>query len=177
MRTDGPVLGEHAPSKVAALFGDHGGAEAAAARLRRELGLDETQVRVISPGDPHPGRKIEPDDRGIWHTAIKAHVTLGLLGLMAGLVLFGLLWAAGITAVRSSPWAAGGAVVMFGAVFGLLAGGLVTLRPDHDKLIVEVREAVAGGRHAVITHPVDRGQRERSIELLAEESGEVLRTL
>ena len=83
MRTDGPVLGERAPSKVAALFGDQRGAEAAAARLRRELGLGEAQVRVLSPGDPHPGRKIEPDDRGIWRTAIKSHVTLGLLGLMA----------------------------------------------------------------------------------------------
>ena len=52
MRTDGPVLGERAPSKVAALFGDQRGAEAAAARLRRELGLGEAQVRVLSPGDP-----------------------------------------------------------------------------------------------------------------------------
>lgn len=177
MRTDGPVFGEQSFSKVAALYADELSARAAAARVRDAFGLAETQVRVVTPDEPHPGHKIEPESRGILRTLIKAHITFGLLGLLAGLVLFAVLWGVGLEAVRSSPWFAGVSLAMFGIMFGLLAGGLVTLRPDHDKLIVTVMEAIAEGRYAVVAHPVDRVQREKISTLLAQTSGEVVGTL
>lgn len=177
MKTSGPVFGEKSFSKVAALFGDEASARGAATRLRDELGLDEAQVQVVTPDDPRPGRKIEPDSRGIWHTALKAHATFGVLGILAGLALFFILSAMGVGAVRSSPWAAGGALVFFGAVFGLFAGGFVTLRPDQDVLINQVREAIEQGRFALVAHPENAQQRERVTVLLEQASGEVVGTL
>lgn len=177
MRTDGPVFGERSFSKVAALFADEATARELAAQLRSEFGLTEQQVQVVTPTDPRPGRKIEPDSRGIWRTAIKAHITFGLLGILAGLVLLMILWSMGIGAIRSSPWAAGGALVFFGAVFGLFAGGLVTLRPDQDVLINEVREAIDNGRFAVVANPDSHEQRERITTMLEAASGEVVGTL
>lgn len=177
MRPGNAVFGERSLSKVAAVFADQAAARAACRRLQHELGLGEAQVRLVAPDDPHPGRKIEPESRGIMHTAIRAHITLGLLGLVAGVVLFLALWATGIGAVRSSPWVAAAIIVSFATVFGLLAGGLVTLRPDHDRLVLAVREAIATGRYAVVAHPTDRAQREQVLALMRDASGEVLRTL
>ncbi|HEU4773877.1 MAG TPA: hypothetical protein VFS82_05070 [Lysobacter sp.] len=177
MRTDGPVFGERSFSKVAAVFDSRADAEEAAARVRRELGLTDTQVQVVAPGDPRPGRKIEPDSRGIWRTAVKAHITFGLLGAVAGAVVFLVLWGMEIQAVRESPWAAGGALVFFCTVFGLFAGGFVTLRPDQDVLINTVFEAIGSGRFAVVAQPDDHRQRDRISELLEAASGKVVRTL
>lgn len=177
MKTNGPVFGERSFSKVAALFSDEAAARQVAARLRSEFGLGEQQVQVVTPSDPRPGRKIEPDSRGIRHTAIKAHITFGLLGILVGLALFMILWGMGIGAVRSSPWATAGALVFFGAVFGLFGGGFVTLRPDQDVLINQVREAIENGRFAVVAHPDNHEQRDRITAMLDAASDQVFGTL
>ncbi|MGV8940799.1 MAG: hypothetical protein ACOH1P_04570 [Lysobacter sp.] len=177
MKTDGPVFGERSFSKVAAVFDDRNAAYDAAARVRGELGLAKGQVQVVSPGDPRPGRKIEPDSRGIWRTAVKAHITFGLLGMLAGVVVLMVLWGMDIRAVRASPWAAGGALVFFSTVFGLFAGGLVTLRPDQDVLINTVFDAIGRGRFAVVVQSDNHQQREQIRTLLEAVSGEVVRTL
>src|SRR5690606_36962817 len=105
MRTDGPVFGEKSLSKLAAVFDTRAQAEDVVTRLREQLGLEAAQLQVVSPDDPHPGRRIEPESRGIRQTAIKAHITFALLGIVAGLVIFAILWGMDIVAVRSSPLA------------------------------------------------------------------------
>ncbi|HUH89909.1 MAG TPA: hypothetical protein VLZ76_04520 [Lysobacter sp.] len=177
MKTDGPVFGERSFSKVAAVFDSRAVADEAAARVRGELGLTDAQVQVVAPGDPRPGRRIEPDSRGIWRTAVKAHITFGLLGAVAGVVVFLLLWGMEIRAVRESPWAAGGALLFFCTVFGLFTGGFVTLRPDQDVLINTVFDAIERGRFAVVAQPDNHQQRDRISELLEAASGKVVRTL
>ncbi len=173
MRTDGPVFGEKSLSKLAAVFDSRAQADNVAARLREQFKLDTAQLQVISPDDPHPGRKIEPESRGIRQTAIKAHITFGLLGIVAGLVIFAILWGMHISAVQSSPLAVVGVLVFFGAVFGLFAGGLITLRPDQDHVIQKVRDALAEGRYVIVAHPRDYTQREELSAALNRVSAEV----
>jgi len=177
MRTDGPVFGEKSLSKLAAVFDTRAQAEDVVTRLREQLGLEAAQLQVVSPDDPHPGRRIEPESRGIRQTAIKAHITFALLGIVAGLVIFAILWGMGIVAVGSSPLAAVGVVVFFGAVFGLFAGGLITLRPDQDHVVLKVRDALADGRHVVVAHPRDQAQREALSEALHHASSDVASSL
>ena len=160
MKADGLVFGEKSLSKLAAVFDSRVQAEDVAVRLRQQCRLEPSQLQVISPGDPHPGRKIEPESRGVRQTAIKAHITFALLGIVAGLVIFAVLWGMNIAAVTSSPLAVVGVLVFFGAVFGLFAGGLITLRPDQDHVVQTVRDALAEGRHVVVAHPRDHNQRE-----------------
>ena len=177
MKTTGPVFGEQSFSKIAAVYPDAGTARAAAGEVRQRFGLAETQVRLVTPDEVHPGHRIEPESRGIMRTAIKAHITFCILGALAGLALFAVLWGMGVPAITASPWMSGIVIVAFLAAAGLLVGGLVTLRPDHDLLILKVMEAIHDGRYAVIVHPVDHAQRRDIRALLERTSGEVIGTL
>lgn len=177
MRRGDPIFGEGSLSKVAAVFPDRDSALEAARRVRGELGLAEAQVRVVEPGDRRAARKLEPEEKGVMFTAIKAHVTLGLAGLVAGAVLYWILYSMGIRAVQAQPIVAALVICGFAFAFGLFAGGLVTLRPDHDVLNMRVLEAIGEDRHAVVVHPEKHADVARAAEVLEAASGEVLRTL
>ena len=177
MKSGGLVFGEKSLSKLAAVFDSREKAEDVAVRLRQQFHLEAAQLQVVSPDDQHPGRKIEPESRGIRQTAIKAHITFAVLGVVAGLVLFAILWGMNIAAVTRSPLAVAGVTVFFGAVFGLFAGGLITLRPDQDHVIQKVRDALADGRHVVVAHPRDRAQHQELTAALHRASTDVAGSL
>lgn len=175
--SDSPLTGELSNSKLAAVFDDAAIAHAAAAALTAATDLQAAQVEVITPDEPHPGSKLEPEGAGIKRTLVVAHVKLGIGGLIAGLVAFaGLIWA-GIPFIVQSPWAAGLAMAFFGALGGLMLGGLVALRPDHDPYIHATRDAMAQRRTTVVVHALSAEQADRAAELLAARGGEVTRTL
>ena len=164
-------------SKVAAIFADPDSAREVAGRLREALQLGEAQVQVITPADPRPGRKLEPESRGIFRTMLRAHLRLGLLGAVAGAVLFAVLWARGIPYIVNSAVIAAAVLVSFGAVAGLFLGGLFTLRPDHDPYITKVYAALEEGRSAVVVHSFSREQNVQAVEWLKQASDEVVSTL
>ena len=177
MSTLSHVTGEVSDSKVAAIFDSERNARRIAQSLRRRLRLKQSQVQVISRHDRHPGRKMEPEGRGIFRTMLVAHARLGLLGLVVGALLFGLLYMTGLELITSSPGFAAAVIISYGGVFGLMAGGLVTLRPDHDPYIHKVRDALADGRSAVVVHAFDADQRKAAREALDAQGGETIRTL
>jgi hypothetical protein len=108
---------------------------------------------------------------------LRAHFWLGLLGAALGAALFGVLWALHIPFIVNSAVYAAGAIIFFGAVAGLMFGGLVTLRPDHDLYILKVKDALAEGRYAVVVHALSHAQRTEAADLLRRASGEVITTL
>lgn len=177
MSTLSPVTGEASTSKVAAIFENESRARRIAQALRRRLGLRPSQVQVITRHDRHPGRKMEPEDRGILRTMVVAHVRLGLAGAAIGVVLFALLYLSGLELVTASPGFAAALIIGYGAVFGLMAGGLVTLRPDHDPYIHRIRDALREGKSAVVVHAFDAEQRRAAKQTLDEQGGETIRTL
>ena len=85
------LSGELSNSKIAAVFPDASRARLAAQAVTAALSLGAAQVQVITPAEPHPGRKLEPEPRGIWRTIVRAHARLGLVGAVAGLVAFAAL--------------------------------------------------------------------------------------
>ena len=116
MANETALSAELSNSKVAAIFADPASARETAARLRQALQLEEAQVQLISPGDPRPGRKLEPESRGIFRTMMRAHLRLGLMGAAAGAVLFAVLFARGIPYIVNSAVMAAAVLVGFGAV-------------------------------------------------------------
>lgn len=172
-----PITGELSNSKVAAVFARESTAHAAARALSAALSLGEAQVQVIAPDEPHPGRKLEPESRGIWRTIVVAHVRLGIAGAVLGVLAFAALHAAGVRFIVSSPVAAGLILLFFGTVGGLMLGGLVSLRPDHDRYVQAARDAIASGRTTVVVHAFSVAQREQAAELLRAQGGEVTSTL
>jgi hypothetical protein len=171
------VTGEWSNSKLAAVFTEERAARAAAQAVTADLSLRPEQVSVITADEPHPGRKLEPEDRGIWRTVIKAHVRLGIAGAVAGLLVFAVLYLLGVQFVVASPVAAALVMLFFGAVAGLMLGGLISLRPDHDRYIDATREAVAAGDTTVLVHASSAEQRDQAAKLLRARGGDVTSTL
>lgn len=171
------LTGEISDSKVAAVFDSEDRARTIARELRAQLGLRDSQVQVISPHDRHPGRKLLPEGRGIFRTILIAHYKLGLAGLALGGLLFAILYAMGVSAVVSSPVLAGLLIVGYGGVFGLMVGGLVSLRPDQDPYLLKVRGALKEGCSAVVVHAFNAEERARAEDALTARGGDTVRTL
>lgn len=175
--SDIPVTAEVSNHKVAAVFPNANAARQAAAAVSSSLSLGASQVQLIFPGEPHPGRKLEPESRGIWHTIVVAHVKLGIAGVIAGVVLFGVLYATGVAFIVNSPVAALLVLVFFGGVAGLMLGGLVSLRPDHDRYVEATRDAMDEGMTTVVVHAFSAAQRAQAAEFLRGRGGDVTSTL
>lgn len=177
------MFGERSLTKVAEVFNDRSDAQAVAARLQLLPGIAPGQVCLLGPEDAredhaeHSGRALEPEQRGIFRTMIRTHVVTVFAGGVLSLLLYAWLLRTEHPLFTSSPLLAFIAVVGFCTTFGLLAGGLVTLRPDHVGLIAGVREALEQGRWAVVVHPTDAEQTRQARELLQDIGARVARTL
>ncbi|GGD58491.1 hypothetical protein [Pseudoxanthomonas indica] len=175
----GPVFftEELSNSKVAAIYPSAELARRQAERLRQAMSLSARQVQVLVPGERHPGRKLEPESHNIFRTMIWAHVRLGVIGAIAGLMVYVALRMADIPAVDQSPWLSWLMLVMYGGIFGLMLGGLVTLRPDHDRYVMRVQEALGEGDSAVVVHATSAWQKARAKEFLEAGGAETASTL
>ncbi|MDH5823709.1 hypothetical protein QFW77_11995 [Luteimonas sp. RD2P54] len=171
------LTGEASDHKVAAAFDGVEAAQAAAAGVRERLALGIAQVRVVEPGQTGLDRALEPEDRGIFRTILRSHLWLGIAGAVLGALAFAILLAMGLPLIAQSPLMAAGAIVGFGAVAGLFAGGLVSLRPDHDPYVLEAREAHAAGRTVLLVHATSAEQCAQAQELLEAAGGDTIRTL
>lgn len=175
--TASAFFGEKYLTKVAAVFGDGDQARAAADRVARDAHIASDQIRVLSPDDPAMSRKLEPETRGIARTLARSHITLGIAGLLVGLGAALLLIALDIILFAWNPLYTVIAFGFFGAIAGLLLGGLVSLRPDHDRLIAWVRASAREGQWFVVVHARDHDEERRAKEALQGLSGKVATTL
>jgi molybdopterin-guanine dinucleotide biosynthesis protein A len=144
--------------------------------LRRLPAWHAGQVQVIHPHDREWGRKVEPEGVGIWRTAVRAHVTCGALGLLAGTLVCAGLCAADVDTIVTSPAVPLLAVLMFATMFGLIIGGVLTVRPDHEGLLHAVRQAVSAGLWTVVVHPVSGEQRRAAERALRATGAPLART-
>ena len=183
MRLKRLIFGEKSLTKVAAVFATKADAETAATQTKRAAALDDPQVYVVgppdgaTPGSPAFSRKLEPEQGGIWHTLIRAHVFGGVVGLVLGVLLYLAFFSADSAAVKSMPGMSLVAMAFFGMLIGLLGGGLLTARPDHSRVISTVRRAIANGRWAVVVHPLTQQQLDASLSALRTKSDRVIRSL
>lgn len=177
MSETSPITGELSNSKVAAVFPNESAARNAALGVATALSLGSAQVQVITPAEPHPGRKLEPESRGIWQTIVVAHIRLGIAGAVAGVLIFAVLYAMDIPFIVNSAVAAALVLLGFGAVAGLMLGGLVSLRPDHDRYVEATRDAMAAGNTTVVVHAFSTEQRSQAADYLRAQGGEVTSTL
>lgn len=177
MSETSPITGELSNSKVVAVFANESAARSAAQAVAAALSLGSAQVQLITPAEPHPGRKLEPESRGVWRTIVVAHVRLGIVGAVVGLLAFAALYAAGLPFIVNSPVAAALVLLFFGTVAGLMLGGLVALRPDHDRYVEAAREAMESGNTTVVVHAFSGDQAGQAADFLRAQGGEVTSTL
>jgi hypothetical protein len=177
------VFGERSLTKVAGLYASRRQAAAAARHLRETGALDAPQIMLVGPPDgasyagPAFSRKLEPEPLGIWRTLIRAHIFGGLAGVALGVVLYLSLVLSDNAAILSSPASSLVAIVFFNALLGLLLGGLLSLRPDHLRVIGAVRRAIQQGRWAIVVHPLNQRQADLALSELRDRSYRVVRSL
>jgi len=177
------LFGERSLTKVAGLFAQQSQAETSMAQMLRIGGLQAGQVRLLGPQDARASRRdlfarsLEPEPRGIARTFFQSHIVVGAAGAAAGLALFAWFYNAGHPMIVSSPLLAFIALVGFGTTFGMLGGGLLSMRPDHVLLITKVRSALRHNHWAVVAHPTSAEQAARVKEVLQGHSAEVVSTL
>lgn len=169
------LIGEHSSTLVAGCFGSAVHADTLAGEMRRDPRL-KGAVTIVFPGDHHIERKLEPENQGIWRTLVRSHLILGTLGVGSGLLLaiwVMVLW----PAAQSSP----GFTLFFlgslGLFLGLMAGGVVTLRPDHGWVTDRVRIWLSQGRVAVIARPTDEEAARRAFAVLSAAGGRPVRSI
>lgn len=175
-------FGERSLTKVAGVFGTRESAEEAAAGLCRAARLDASQVRLLAPQDARSsrrhllGRQVEPESGGIWSGILRAHLVTGVVGCLLGAAVYLAFRQAGNAAVLASPGLSLLVSVAFGTTFGLLVGGLISLRPDQARLIARVRSELAAGRWALVAHPLDGEQTDRIVVWLDGRANTLIRS-
>lgn len=168
---------EQSQSKVAAVYDTPTAAQSAARTLKHLPEMRDRQVQIVYGFDRDWARKVEPEGIGIWRAAARAHVKYGTIGLLGGMLLFAVLFGAGVTAVTTTPAMSLVAIVMFAMIFWLIVGGLFTIRPDHDAVIDTVSDATRHGRCAVVVHPKSKRQFAAAIRALGRTGAPIAHTL
>lgn len=170
------VQSERYPFKVGAEFADESTALWAVDRVVDRERLDDAQIRLLRPDDPNAGVKLEPESGGIARTLVKSHIVLGAIGLLTALVAAIALVLGGVQPFAASPLFTVLVAGFFGAIAGLLLGGLVSLRPDHDRLIARARAAIRHRHFYLVVHTRDHDQERRVKDLLHDMSSDVTAT-
>jgi len=169
------LFGERSLTLVAATFPNRAAAVDAATTLQAEL--PQTGVDLIHPHDVNLARKLEPESQGIWRTASRSHLMLGLAGLVLGAVVAATLVGAGWSAAVQSPMLATLFLSNLGLFAGLMLAGLLTLRPDRSRVFTSIRERSVSGDWAVVAHPTSPSQSERAMASLRKAGGMAVRSL
>jgi hypothetical protein len=173
------VFGEESITKVVGVYANR--ADAVAARDR--LAAGGIAAVLLEPGDARRrasdflSRSFEPESRGIWHSLVRAHLLTGAIGFALGLCIWGVLRAQELSMVASSPLLSLVFIVFFTTMMGLMAGGLLALRPDHSMVFEELRTSLRSGSCAVVAHPTDADGVDAALRLLEPGSQRVTRTL
>lgn len=171
------VIDEGHPGKIAGVYTQESGAKRAINLLQNEGGFTADEVALVAPNDVDLGKKIEPDDQGIARTLLGSHVILGICGLVFGLIMAGILSVFGPALTTSSPVMVFIALPTLGAFIGLLVAGAVSLRPDHDPLINQTRDASSHHKWTVVVQIKDDEQIQRAKKLMQISASSVVETL
>lgn len=174
--SDNPATGEVSNTKLAAVFASEAAASAAVHAVVSGAGLQPAQVKLITPAEPNPNIRLQPEGQGIWRTIVIAHLRFGIGGLMAGVVAWGVLMWLGVTLIVSSALIAGVAFAFLGGIAGLMLGGLVALRPDQDRYVIATQDAIAERRFTVAVHALSTEEADRAAKVLSGLGAEVTRT-
>ena len=160
------IIDESHPGKVAGVFEQKSSAQQAVNALQNEGGFSSEEVDLIAPNDANFGEKVEPDNKGIAGTFLGSHIILGCGGLVVGLILAGVLSVFGPALTASSPLMVFIALPTLGVFIGLLIAGIFSLRPDHDGIINQTRDATNHHQWTVVVQVKDDVQIQKVKKLM-----------
>ncbi|HET8807870.1 MAG TPA: hypothetical protein VFM76_05780 [Methylophaga sp.] len=171
------VIDEQYTAKVAAVFNTEAEARAASEELINEGHFSGAAVNIVTPNDDNLSEKIEPESKGIVQTFMKSHGILGVVGLLAGLIAASILVAAGPVFTQDSPMATYFTLGFVGLFIGMMVAGIITLRPDHDPLIIMVINASQNQQWTVVVQTKDQQATNLAKQILQNKAEAVRETI
>lgn len=164
-------------TKIEAIFDSREAALDARRRMVMYTTINSSEVRILSSADDDWQRQIEPETKGIFKTIIKSHYRLALVGLFLGWFVGFSMIVANLPAATSSPFLLLVFMSFLGTMIGLLGGGIVSLRPDHDAVISQARKAIDKGKIVLLAHIKSRKEAEKAKRALEPLSQKIVITL
>ena len=159
-----------APVDVGARFDSRAAAKNAVERLAAQ-GIAAAQVEIVDEsGEMQVARAAER--RATRKALIRWHVLLGAAGLVAGVLCWLFAWYARLPLALAMPGLMLFVAAAFGAVAGLLLGGLLSMRPTKGWLAAAAHDDARAGDFPVVVHATDRDQAHRAREILAAANGD-----
>lgn len=159
-----------APVDVGARFVSREAAEKAVAELEK-ANIALAQVEIV---DDSAGLQVArgAERRATRKALVRWHVLLGAAGAVLGMLLWLFAWYARSSLVLAMPALMLFVAAAFGAVAGLLLGGLLSLRPTKGWLAAAARDDARRGAFPVVVHATDREQARRAREVLTTADGD-----
>lgn len=164
------VIEERKPGKVGGVFESEAAAKNAVKSLVSEGAINLQNIELLEPRDRSFEEKVEPEDKGIALTLARSHIILGAAGLLAGLLVSTLLVTVGPQLARANPLFTFIPLALIGVFLGLLLAGLISLRPDHDRLINKSRKSARAGRWSVVVHTASTEEKQRAKNVMKKRS-------
>lgn len=139
-------------TQIAAVFDNEQQARDSLAELEEATEISRAQVTLIDPNDAHFSEKLEGDSQKLGKHMWHAHLLLGALGLVIGMLVGWLLVNFGPALTRNNPLFTYIAMISPGIFVGLFIAGLVSLRPDRSEIIDTVRHAIRRKQFAIVVN-------------------------
>jgi uncharacterized protein YacL len=160
------INSESKTTKVGGIFDRDHKAKAAFDDLKNDGDFVKKSIKLISPHDQHYDQKIEPEDKEIGKTMLKLHLVFAVMGLFVGVVISSLLFLLDFEFLQQHILETYTSISIICAFLGLIIAGAFSLKPDHDHLINEIREATRNGKWAIIVHTDSYKKAEKAKNLM-----------
>lgn len=146
------INSESKATKVAGFFNDGNSAQSAFDNLLKQHTFDSNALKLIAPHDQHFGEKVEPEDKNIGKTLLRTHLIYAVFGLVVGVLISSFLLILDLSFMQLYVIETFAAISVICVFIAMLAAGFMSIRPDHDPLINDVRKATQSGKWVVLVH-------------------------
>lgn len=160
------ISSEDNATKVAGIFDTKESAQQALDTLNSDNQFAQSNVKQVSPHDPSFDEKLEPEDKHIGKTLLKTHLVFAVGGVIIGIVISSLLLFLELSFMQMYVFETYIAISVICVFIAMLAAGFMSIRPDHDPLINDVREATRAGKWVLIVHTDDSHKASKAKELM-----------
>ncbi|NDV93123.1 hypothetical protein GTH32_18295 [Alteromonas sp. 345S023] len=163
--------------KVCAIYTDETSAKTAAESVREKAALKPDEVDILNPHDTQFDQKIENKDSQVGFFMLKAHIAMGIVGVVICVVIAAILSFVGPSYTQDSPMMTTLALSILGLFGGLMIAGFISLRPDQDGVVDQARNATREGKWVVVVNSPSHEKTEQAYNLLGKTAVSVTSSL
>lgn len=160
------ISNENHATKVAAVFDSEEQANNAFETLSQHTQFAQSNINFISPYDQDFDEKVEPEDKNIGKTLLKTHLLFAVIGLVVGILISSVFLFVDVEFMQNFVFETYAGICTISVFIALLVAGFISIRPDHDPLINDVRKATSTGKWVLIVHTDTSNKADQAQQLM-----------